>query len=420
MYADVGAGCPIKVLLQELRARKNWTLPSVGFITEQTIAGAITTGTHGSGRHSLSHYVLSVRLARYDPERGQAVIEEIHSGDELLAARCSLGCLGVILSVRMQCRSAYNVEEHFSEYETLESLLAKEPTFPLQQFYLVPWRWTYFAQHRKETSGPSSSLLPLYQWYRYLILDWGMHLLIFLCIHVLKSRTVLQSVFRWILPSFVVRQWCVTGPSNQQLVMEHELFRHVEIELFVQKPQLAKALDFLRQVLIVASRKPNERPSGTGALTIGSELVDDQAKEIGYYCHHYPICVRKVLSDATLLSMATPLDTSSPLPTSDNGSDGSWYSITLTNYHRGESRVTFERLARYLAREMAQRFSARPHWGKLCPLDPAELRALYPAFETFARIRDRFDPEHIFSNPWIDRLFDDRHSCQNVISRRYE
>ncbi len=314
MYADVGAGCPIKVLLQELRARKNWTLPSVGFITEQTIAGAIATGTHGSGRHSLSHYVLSVRLARYDPETGQAVIEEIHSGDELLAARCSLGCLGVILNVRMQCRPAYVVEEHFSEYKTLDGLLAQEPNYPLQQFYLVPWRWTYFAQHRKESNTSSSRLLPLYQWYRYLIFDWGMHLLIFLCIHVLRSRTILQTFFRSILPSFVVRRWCVTGPSNQQLVMEHELFRHVEIELFVPESRLASALDFLREVLIVISRRPKELPTGARALPIGAEFVDDPVKEIGYYCHHYPICVRKVLSDATLLSMASPLDIPSPFP----------------------------------------------------------------------------------------------------------
>ena len=114
-FVDVGAGCQIKRLLAELNEQKQWTLPSVGFITEQSMAGSISTGTHGSGRHSLSHYVISVRVARYDAN-GTPIIEEITEGDELRAARCSLGCLGVILSVRMKCRAAYRVKEVFQEY----------------------------------------------------------------------------------------------------------------------------------------------------------------------------------------------------------------------------------------------------------------------------------------------------------------
>src|SRR5579871_5498889 len=65
--ATVGAGCRIKHLLQKLHSLAGVTLPSIGLITEQTIAGAVATGTHGSGKHSLSHYVEAVRLAAYDP-----------------------------------------------------------------------------------------------------------------------------------------------------------------------------------------------------------------------------------------------------------------------------------------------------------------------------------------------------------------
>ena len=150
---NVGAGCQIERLLAELERTTQWTLPSVGFITEQTIAGAISTGTHGSGRHSLSHYVLGVRVARYDLETGAAVIVDITDGDELRAARCSLGCLGVILSVTMQCRPKYLVEEHFREYQQLDDVLVAEKEYPLQQFYMVPWRWSYIAQHRRESES---------------------------------------------------------------------------------------------------------------------------------------------------------------------------------------------------------------------------------------------------------------------------
>ena len=53
----VGAGCRLKDLLRRLHAATDRTLPTLGAITQQTIAGAISTGTHGSGRQSLSHFV---------------------------------------------------------------------------------------------------------------------------------------------------------------------------------------------------------------------------------------------------------------------------------------------------------------------------------------------------------------------------
>ena len=64
----------------------------------QTVAGAISTGTHGSGKNSLSHYVEGLRLAAYDEKTGRARIFEITEGPELSVARCSLGCMGVIVS----------------------------------------------------------------------------------------------------------------------------------------------------------------------------------------------------------------------------------------------------------------------------------------------------------------------------------
>ena len=103
---SVGAGCQLKRLLSELARSRQWTLPSLGLITEQSVAGAISTGTHGSGRNSLSQYVVSVRIAHYDSTTGRATITEISDGEALRAARCSLGCLGVILSVKMLCRAS--------------------------------------------------------------------------------------------------------------------------------------------------------------------------------------------------------------------------------------------------------------------------------------------------------------------------
>ena len=55
VWATIGAGCQMKRVLSELERQAGATTPSIGLITEQAIAGAISTGTHGSGKHSLSH-----------------------------------------------------------------------------------------------------------------------------------------------------------------------------------------------------------------------------------------------------------------------------------------------------------------------------------------------------------------------------
>src|SRR5262245_11214642 len=68
--ARVGAGCRLQSVLDRLHAASGRTLPTLGAIKRQTVAGAISTGTHGSGRQSLSHFVLAVRLAAYDPASG--------------------------------------------------------------------------------------------------------------------------------------------------------------------------------------------------------------------------------------------------------------------------------------------------------------------------------------------------------------
>jgi FAD/FMN-containing dehydrogenase len=161
-WVTAGAGCQIKRLLTELRCQANCTLPAHGLISEQTIAGVISTATHGSGQPSSSHFIDELRIATYD-ETGEPVIRTINSGDELQAARCSLGALGVIVSVGFWARPQYNIEEVFQEYADLSDVLAQELAFPRQQFYLIPWRWCYIAQHRRETIKPLGGWATLYR-----------------------------------------------------------------------------------------------------------------------------------------------------------------------------------------------------------------------------------------------------------------
>ena len=110
----------------------------------------------------------------------------------------------------------------------------------------------------------------------------------------------------------------------------------------------------------------------------------------GQYLHHYPICIRKVLPDDTLISMASGQEP--------------WYALSFVSYVRPERRGGFISFANVLARTAAQLFGARPHWGKFCPLESNDLQALYPHLERFAAIRRTFDPAQLFGNSWLDAM----------------
>src|SRR5262249_40490691 len=107
-WVTAGGGCQIKTLQAVLRPAGVGPA-SLGLINEQSIAGAISTGTHGSGRPSMSNFIDEVRVAVYDAS-GTPTIRSISGGAELRAVRCSLGALGVIVSVGFWARSAYRVE----------------------------------------------------------------------------------------------------------------------------------------------------------------------------------------------------------------------------------------------------------------------------------------------------------------------
>ncbi len=129
ILVTAGGGCVIQKLLDTIHSKTDSTLPSIGAVKVQTIAGVVSTGTHGSGKHSLSHYIDELRVAAYNAE-GKAKIYEWKDGPELLAARCALGCMGIILSVTFRCVPKYYVEETVSCYDTLAAVLAHEEDRP--------------------------------------------------------------------------------------------------------------------------------------------------------------------------------------------------------------------------------------------------------------------------------------------------
>jgi len=390
----VGAGLRIGALLKHL-SRRDLTMPSLGLIDRQTIAGAIATGTHGSGRHSMSHYVECMRIACYGRD-GEARVRTVDSGSALRAARCSVGTMGVVLEVTLPCVPQYYVRERCVWRRDLDAVLEGEARAPLQQFYLIPHRWTWLvhersvAQDNRRAGGAA-----LYRVYWLAVIDVLLHLCVKFSASLMRSRRLVHLLYRRLLPAFLFPQWRVTDRSDRQLLMRHDLFRHLEMEAFVPREHLAAAVGLVVEVLRVADgRGTSAEPSCGLSPLAGSQIRSPSVKaELegmrGSYVHHYPICVRRVLPDDTLISM-----------TSCHGiEEQDWYAISLITLT--EPREPFQRVAVFLAEGLSTLFGARLHWGKWLPPGWAGVERGYPGLAEFAATCREFDPRGVFRNRFL-------------------
>src|SRR3954447_9199250 len=118
----VEAGIRLQALSRELHVR-GLAMPNLGDIDAQSLAGALATGTHGTGAKfpNLSGQVQSVELVLADGSE-----RTLDEGDLLRAARVSLGALGVIAAVTLRCVPAFRLR-NTDRPEALEDVLADLP-----------------------------------------------------------------------------------------------------------------------------------------------------------------------------------------------------------------------------------------------------------------------------------------------------
>jgi hypothetical protein len=411
--ATVPAGWQIRRLLEVLgRHQSPLTLPTVGAIKRQTIAGAISTGTHGSGASSLSHYVRAVRIASYS-RNGMPVIHDIDAGTELSSARCSLGYMGIIVAVTLECIAAHDIEETLAVTGSQQDVLdpGEESEYPLQQFVLFPFAWKYYVLRRRVDRGPRAGTVRrwlctrAYRVYKLVAVDFFTHLIIKLLalvpvawltrgfFHVL-SRTVLT------LPRLVLLLYQVLWPrstfvdtSEHILTLRHYLWRHMEMEVFVPAQHIREALDLARYITDAFAGRISGAP-------IDQRLRQDVEQAMGTfrtYTHHYPITCRRVERDDTLVSMTSGRSEAWATPTGS----GDYYTLSFFNY--GTRYEQFSGYCTVLAKVLIDHYRARLHWGKFIPPEcRALLRKTYPAswFDEFERACFGQDPNGVFRNAY--------------------
>lgn len=389
----VGGGCTLERLLHVLDTDHGATLPAIGGVTRQTVAGAIATGTHGSGQHSISHHVTGVDIATR--EGGRAVIKTLALGDPLKAARCHLGRLGLVVSVRLRCVRQYFVREHVRRHDAIEDVLAQRDAEPLQYFVWLPhdWRWVAFHRH---VAGCRPSLrervrAALRRAFRFIAVDHGFHLFMTIFDPVLNRPSLLRWLYRVATPTLLLRKRPVIDRSDRALTLAHHLYRHVELELAIPADRIVRASALIRYVTDVFAGRCGVPPEGV-AETLGALGLDAELEHhAGTFTLNYPLSFRLVLTDDTLLSQS---------------SKGPVYTVSFFSYAR--EREAFERYTTFMTRCLVRAYDARPHFGKLFHVDGDTVDALYaPARDAFVGVAAGVDPEGLFRNAFTDEVLDE-------------
>lgn len=391
----VGAGCRLQDLLDRLHAVTDRTLPTLGAIKKQTVSGAISTGTHGSGRQSLSHFVAAVRAVVFDPENGHPVVREFTVGPELLAARCGLGCFGVILSVDLHTVPKYLVAETLRACQSIEEIIAAFADNPLSNFLVFPYSGTLRVFERRPVEFRKQTLnarikARLFRCFGLLVQDVGFHV----GLHISRKigPRAIKAYLRMAPGSLsIIKDRERVDDSEHVLTNYHYLFRHEEMEIFVAESQLVRAIEFLRVSIksfaAIDSAFPEEFLDGLTEAGLDRVLT---AKR-GSYTHHYPLFCRRVLPEETMISMAA----SAPEPI---------YSISIFNYDRPGRRDAYYVFCSFLARSLRKLVGAKLHWGKHFPFEYADVAPQYPRLEEFRALCLSHDRNGVLRNGYTKRV----------------
>jgi FAD-linked oxidoreductase len=348
----VEAGMTIARLNHELAAR-GLALSNLGDIDRQTVAGAISTGTHGTGRTfgSLATFVRGMEFVTADGDTLRCSPDE--EPEVFECARVGLGALGVITEVTLQCEPEFRLhhEERPRRFADvlaeLDDLVDANEHF---EFYWLPHTDSCATLVNNRTEEPSSGKSAYKRW---------------------RAEVFYPNYFFGALvaagramPSQVTRLAKVVAGSlgktelvdrSDRILISTRLLRFVEMEYAIPRVHAAEAVRAVRNV------------------------IDEHGLLVSF-----PIEVRFVAADDIPLSMA-------------QGRESCFIAVHMT---RGVPHEPYFRAVE----AVMDRFDGRPHWGKMHYQTAATLAPRYSEWERFAAVRTKLDPEGRFANAYLDRV----------------
>ncbi|ODV90607.1 hypothetical protein CANCADRAFT_57079 [Tortispora caseinolytica NRRL Y-17796] len=291
-YADVRvqAGIRIYQLTAELK-KHGLMIQSLGSIADQSIAGAISTGTHGSSAfHGLiSQQIVDLTVLLANGE--YVTCSQTDRPDLFAAALLSLGKIGIISHVTIRVVPEFKLES-IQEVISFDTLLLIWPTIWTEHEFVRIW---WFPYSRKcviwRADKTDKQITPSrYSWYGSYFGRLFYECLLWLCVKVRGSWT--PGVERFVFS----RQYGV-----------HETFGRSK-ERVTEYGTDAFRLDCLFKQVVNEWALPME--NGTEAL-LALDAAIDEASSRGQYYVHAPIEVRvgntTVPSPEQYTEMGTPL-----------------------------------------------------------------------------------------------------------------
>ncbi|WP_308799217.1 D-arabinono-1,4-lactone oxidase [Agromyces silvae] len=350
----LGAGTRLHAL-PRLLAPYRLAMQNMGDVDRQTISGAISTGTHGTGLAfgGIATRVVGARLVTGTGELLE--VSDTSRPDLLPAIQVGLGALGVLVDVTLELVPRFLLHA-VERPEPLEAVLEAWPERAAGadhfEFYWFP--------HTETALTKSNTRLPA---------DAPRHPL----------GRVTRFVEDEVVANGLFRAVCVLGRLAPAVT-----------------PVIAKQI---------------ERITGNREFTDASPEVFTSRRGVRFVEMEYAIpfeAVPEALTEVRALIARRGWRISFPIEVRAAAADDTWLS---TAYGR---RTGYLAVHRYFRENPTEYFGAveeillahggRPHWGKMHTLRAPELRERYPRFDDFLRVRDELDPDRRFANPYLERV----------------
>lgn len=348
----VPGGMPLREL-NALLAGHRLAMPNLGDIDAQTVAGAISTGTHGTGAGygCLSTFVAGLTLVTGTGEVLHCTPQE--NPDVFRAARVGLGALGVITDVTLRCVDAFVLhadERPMPLAEVLAGLDGYVKDNDHFEFYWLPYTERTLTKRNNRVEANDRPLSKLRAWWDD---DFLQNTVLGALCRVGRAAPALAPAISR-AEARVLSPRVYTARSDAAFVSPRRV-RFTEMEYAVPRAALPDAFAGLRRVID----------------TLPSKVL-------------VPVEVRFTAADDIWLSHGFERDSAY---------------IAIHQFDGAEYEPFFRAFER-----VAQGLGGRPHWGKLHYRDAESLRPEYPRFDDFLAIRDRLDPHRIFQNAYTDRV----------------
>lgn len=350
----IGAGTNL-YQLPALLGEHGLAMENLGDIDRQTISGATSTGTHGTGGkfRGISAQIVGATLVTAD---GSILkVGENENADLLPAVRLGLGALGILVDLTIQCVPAFAMHA-LEQPEELDSVLdgfeQRVDAADHFEFYWFPHTETVLT--KTNTRLPADAQLhPLGKMRRWV-----------------DDVAVSNSLFEVICRFGKLAPGAIPGINRMatKITGDRE-FTDVSTSVFTTR----------RTVRFREMEYAIPRAAIPDAVRAIKKLIADRNWRISF-----PIEVRAAAKDDLWLSTAY-------------GRDSGY--IAVHRYWR-ENHLEYFNAVEAIMRG----FDGRPHWGKIHFQDAASLSALYPKFSDFLKVRDRLDPDRVFANPYLDRV----------------